>query len=66
MEALIEGRGEEEGRRQEQGTVGWGCWDGGKGILFNFILSPCLHQPCRAQLFNIYTQEEERMRKNRE
>lgn len=35
-----------EGKKLERGTVGRRCWDGGEGILFNFILSPCLHQPC--------------------
>jgi hypothetical protein len=45
VEALSERRG--EGRKQERGTAGWGRQDGDKGIFFNFILSPCLHQPCR-------------------
>lgn len=45
MEPLSEGK--REGKKLERGTAGRGCWDGGEGILFNFILSPCLHQPCR-------------------
>lgn len=61
VEPLSEGK--REGKKLERGTAG--CWDGGEGILFNFILSPCL-SALQAQLFNIYTQEEERMRKNRE
>lgn len=44
VEPLSEGK--REGKKLERGTVGRGCWDGGEGILFNFILSPCLHQPC--------------------
>lgn len=48
MEALSEGRG--EGRGEEAGAEDCG---GGGGVgmgareSFNFILSPCLHQPCR-------------------
>lgn len=43
VEPLSEGK--REGKKRERGTAGRGCWDGGEGILFNFTLSPCLHQP---------------------
>lgn len=65
MEALSEGRG--EGRGEEAGAedCGGGCRDGGEGIL-QFHSLPMSTSALQAQLFNIYTQEEGRMRKNRE
>lgn len=62
MEALSEGRGERRGRRQERGTAGW---DVGIGARESFLISfsPHVYIKLQYQLFNIYTQEEEGMRR---